>query len=114
MTIRVIQQKADQKVVEENERLILGHVTETSISPLAGSIAVPAGMFSMIKLSKVMFSQETRHRLFFAKPPPNTNIRVATLKMGLELLARCGAVFYGTAAGAAVAGRLAEKSRKIS
>lgn len=58
-------------------------------------------------LSKTMFPAHTRHRLFFAKAPPHANIRIETLKLGLELLVRSGVVFYGTAVGGAVTGRLA-------
>lgn len=56
-------------------------------------------------LGKLTFTPQTRHRLFFAKAPPNSNIRVETLKMGIELLVRSGIVFYGGAIGGAVAGR---------
>lgn len=69
--------------------------------------AAAGSLVSFAALSKVTFNKETRHRLFFAKAPPNTNIRMATLKMGIELLIRSGIVFYGAAVGGAVAGRLA-------
>ncbi|CAO3623719.1 unnamed protein product [Cunninghamella echinulata] len=61
---------------------------------------------SFTGLSKVIFPPPTRHCLFFAKAPPNTNIRMETVKMGLELLLRSGVVFYGTAVGGAITGRL--------
>lgn len=61
-------------------------------------------------LGKLMFTPKVRHRLFFAKAPPNSNIRVVTLKLGIELLFRTGVVFYGGAMGGAVAGRLAVKN----
>ncbi|CAO3593986.1 unnamed protein product [Absidia cylindrospora] len=56
---------------------------------------------------KTMFPATTRYRLFFAKAPPHANIRIETLKLGMELLVRSGIVFYGTAVGGAVTGRLA-------
>lgn len=56
-------------------------------------------------LSKLTFQANTRHRLFFAKAPANSNIRIETLKMGIELLVRSGIVFYGGAVGGAIAGR---------
>ena len=58
-------------------------------------------------LGKVTFRPDTRHRLFFAKAPANADIRIVTLKLALELVARCGVVFYGGAAGGAISGRLA-------
>ncbi|KAI9261130.1 hypothetical protein BY458DRAFT_540955 [Sporodiniella umbellata] len=60
-------------------------------------------------LSKAMFTPQTRHRLFFAKSPANSNIRVETLKLGMELLFRTGVVFYGSAIGGAVGGGLVAK-----
>ncbi|KAG2190591.1 hypothetical protein INT46_006509 [Mucor plumbeus] len=74
---------------------------------------VAAGLGALISvglLSKVTFTPQTRHRLFFAKAPPNSNIRIETLKMGVELLIRSGIVFYGGASGGAVTGRLAASS----
>lgn len=74
---------------------------------------VAAGLGALVSvglLSKVTFTPQTRHRLFFAKAPPNSNIRIETLKMGIELLIRSGIVFYGGASGGAVAGRLAASS----
>lgn len=56
-------------------------------------------------LSKISFPAHTRHRLFFANAPANSNIRVETLKLGIELLVRTGIVFYGGAVGGAIAGR---------
>ncbi|CEP08193.1 hypothetical protein [Parasitella parasitica] len=73
-------------------------------SKVAGSLGA---LVSVGLLSKVAFTPQTRHRLFFAKAPPNSNIRIETLKMGIELLIRSGIVFYGGASGGAVAGRLA-------
>lgn len=58
-------------------------------------------------LGKMTFRPDTRHRLFFAKAPANTDIRIVTLKLAMELIARCGVVFYGGAAGGAISGRLA-------
>lgn len=70
------------------------------------SIAAAAGTIASVGvLGKLTFTPQTRHRLFFAKAPPNSNIRVETLKMGIELLVRSGIVFYGGAIGGAVAGR---------
>ncbi|CAO3608900.1 unnamed protein product [Mucor hiemalis] len=74
------------------------------------SIAATAGaVVSVGVLGKLTFTPQTRHRLFFAKAPPNSNIRVETLKMGIELLIRSGIVFYGGAVGGAVAGRVFSK-----
>jgi hypothetical protein len=63
-------------------------------------------------LSKTLFTAHTRHRLFFAKSPANSNIRVETLKLGLELLFRSGVVFYGGAVGGALAGRIGDMSKR--
>ncbi|KAI8339138.1 hypothetical protein BC941DRAFT_451427 [Chlamydoabsidia padenii] len=72
---------------------------------LAASTVGSVASFGL--LSKTMFPAQTRHRLFFAKAPPHANIRIETLKLGLELLVRSGVVFYGTAVGGAITGRLA-------
>ncbi|KAI8646440.1 hypothetical protein BD408DRAFT_449717 [Parasitella parasitica] len=72
-------------------------------SKIAGSLGT---LVSVGLLSKATFTPRTRHRLFFAKAPPNSNIRIITLKMGINLLIRSGIVFYGGASGGAVAGRL--------
>ncbi|KAI7867834.1 hypothetical protein BDF14DRAFT_1725780 [Spinellus fusiger] len=81
--------------------------------PTSGLAASIGTLVSGGVLAKTMFSPTTRYRLFFATPPPHTNIRVATLKMGLEFLMRSGAVFYGGAAGGAISGRVFQgKERK--
>ena len=72
----------------------------SSLAATAGTI-VSAGI-----LGKLTFTPHTRHRLFFAKAPPGSNIRIETLKMGMELLLRSGLVFYGAASGGAIAGRV--------
>jgi seryl-tRNA(Sec) selenium transferase len=41
----------------------------------------------------------------------NSNIRIETLKMGIELLIRSGIVFYGGATGGAIAGRVFSLSK---
>ncbi|CAO3645200.1 unnamed protein product [Cunninghamella blakesleeana] len=76
--------------------------------PPRSFIATTAGsVVSFGILSKAMFPSPTRHRLFFAKASPNTNMRIETVKIGLELLLRSGIVFYGTAVSGAATGRLA-------
>ncbi|KAI7875563.1 hypothetical protein K492DRAFT_168015 [Lichtheimia hyalospora FSU 10163] len=75
--------------------------------PHSGWAATAGTLASMAVLGKVTFRPDTRHRLFFAKAPANTDIRIVTLKLALELVARCGVVFYGGAAGGAISGRLA-------
>lgn len=75
------------------------------------SIAATIGTIGSVGiLSKLMFTPQTRHRLFFARAPANSNIRIETLKMGIELLVRTGVVFYGGAVGGATAGRVMSKS----
>jgi hypothetical protein len=80
--------------------------------PNSSLAAVGGTVVSVSLLGKLAFTPQTRHRLFFAKAPPNSNIRIETLKMGIELLVRSGVVFYGGATGGAIAGRLAATSRK--
>jgi hypothetical protein len=81
--------------------------------PANSSIGAIGGtMVSMGVLGKLAFTSQVRHRLFFAKAPPNSNIRIETLKMGIELLVRSGVVFYGGATGGAIAGRLVATGRK--
>ncbi|KAI9485489.1 MAG: hypothetical protein EXX96DRAFT_545291 [Benjaminiella poitrasii] len=76
--------------------------------PPNSSAAAMIGMVASIGiLGKLSFTPNTRHRLFFAKAPVNSNIRTETLKLGMELLIRSGIVFYGGAAGGAIAGRIA-------
>lgn len=60
----------------------------------------------MVALAKATFTPATRRRLFFERAPPGANMRILAAKLGLELLWRCSAVFYGAAAGGAIAGRL--------
>ncbi|KAL0142387.1 hypothetical protein V8B55DRAFT_1497505 [Mucor lusitanicus] len=83
----------------------------TLLRPPNSKIAAGLGaLLSVGLLSKVTFTPQTRHRLFFAQAPPNSNIRLVTLKLGIELLLRSGIVFYGGASGGAIAGRLAASS----
>ncbi|KAI7893114.1 uncharacterized protein EV154DRAFT_502503 [Mucor mucedo] len=71
------------------------------------TIAATVGTIGTVGvLSKLSFPAHTRHRLFFANAPANSNIRVETLKLGIELLVRTGIVFYGGAVGGAIAGRV--------
>ncbi|KAL9542024.1 hypothetical protein PS6_010008 [Mucor atramentarius] len=82
-----------------------------SVRPPNSKVAAGLGaLVSVGLLSKVTFTPQTRHRLFFAQAPPNSNIRIVTLKLGIELLVRSGIVFYGGASGGAIAGRLAASS----
>ncbi|ORX46063.1 hypothetical protein DM01DRAFT_1339703 [Hesseltinella vesiculosa] len=75
--------------------------------PRSMTVSTLGSAVSLVILGKAMFPADTRHRLFFAKAAQGTNLRVATVKMGIEVLARCGVVFYGAAAAGATAGRLA-------
>ncbi|EPB83266.1 hypothetical protein HMPREF1544_09966 [Mucor circinelloides 1006PhL] len=85
--------------------------TPHSVKPPNSKVAAGLGaLVSVGLLSKVTFTPQTRHRLFFAQAPPNSNIRIVTLKLGIELLVRSGIVFYGGASGGAIAGRLAASS----
>lgn len=77
--------------------------------PISASAATVGTLATVGVLGKFMFTPATRHRLFFAKAPANSNIRAVTLKLGIELLIRSGIVFYGGATGGAIAGRLAAK-----
>lgn len=79
--------------------------------PNSSTAAIGGTIVSVALLGKMTFTPQTRHRLFFAKAPPNSNIRVETLKMGIELLVRSGIVFYGGATGGAIAGRLAATNK---
>ncbi|KAG0170440.1 hypothetical protein DFQ30_002512 [Apophysomyces sp. BC1015] len=88
------------------------HEQDSSEPPRSTLAAAAGSVISLAALSKVTFSKNTRHRLFFAKPPPNTNIRTATLKMALELLFRSGVVFYGSAAGGAVSTNIATYNKR--
>lgn len=86
---------------------------ETILKGPNSTIAATAGTIASVGvLGKLAFTPPTRHRLFFAKAPPNSNIRIETLKMGMELLVRSGIVFYGGATGGAIAGRVLSKSPK--
>ncbi|ORZ23993.1 hypothetical protein BCR42DRAFT_365067 [Absidia repens] len=78
--------------------------------PRSMTMSMVGSVASCGVLGKTMFPAATRHRLFFAKAPPHANIRIETLKLGMELLVRSGIVFYGTAVGGAVTGRLAVAS----
>lgn len=78
----------------------------------SGWAATAGTLVSMGVLGKMTFRPDTRHRLFFAKAPANTDIRIVTLKLAMELIARCGVVFYGGAAGGAISGRLAVAGKK--
>lgn len=78
-------------------------------SPVAATVGTVA---SIGLLGKYAFTPQTRHRLFFAKAPANSNIRVETLKLGIELLLRSGIVFYGGALGGATAGRITQAFKK--
>lgn len=82
--------------------------------PRSGWAATAGTLVSMGVLGKLTFQPDTRHRLFFAKAPANTDIRIVTLKLAMELIARCGVVFYGGAAGGAISGRLAVAGKKPS
>ncbi|KAI8969937.1 hypothetical protein BDF20DRAFT_826411 [Mycotypha africana] len=88
-------------------------ITQSANSNNAAPIfALGCSLLSAGLLGKLTFPQATRHRLFFAKAPANSNIRIVTLKLGFELLARAGIVFYGAATGGAIGGRLmAQKNR---
>ncbi|GAA5805209.1 hypothetical protein HPULCUR_010723 [Helicostylum pulchrum] len=78
------------------------------------SVAATVGTIGSVGiLSKLMFRPNTRHRLFFAQAPVNSNIRVETLKMGIELLIRTGMVFYGGAVVGASAGRVVSIKKTI-
>ncbi|CDH58289.1 predicted protein [Lichtheimia corymbifera JMRC:FSU:9682] len=80
--------------------------------PRSGWAATAGTLVSMGVLGKLTFQPDTRHRLFFAKAPANADIRIVTLKLAMELIARCGVVFYGGAAGGAISGRLAVAGKK--
>ncbi|KAG2229410.1 hypothetical protein BDF21DRAFT_236627 [Thamnidium elegans] len=78
------------------------------------SVAATVGTIGSVGiLSKLMFKPNTRHRLFFAQAPANSNIRIETLKMGIELLVRTGIVFYGGAVVGASAGRVMSIKKAI-
>lgn len=90
-----------------------GGITDNKSLVKPPNSKVAAGLGALVSvglLSKVTFTPQTRHRLFFAQAPPNSNIRIVTLKLGIELLVRSGIVFYGGASGGAIAGRLAASS----
>ncbi|KAI8076825.1 uncharacterized protein BX664DRAFT_344048 [Halteromyces radiatus] len=91
------QKDADMTISQQLEH----YPTRSLTASMAGSV------ISFGVLGKTMFPERTRHRLFFAKAPPQANLRIETLKLGIELLARCGVVFYGTAVVGAITGRLA-------
>ncbi|KAL1934800.1 hypothetical protein VTP01DRAFT_6982 [Rhizomucor pusillus] len=99
--------KISEGPVKDDQGKSISELLHQDYRPRSGMAAAAGSLVSFAALSKVTFNKETRHRLFFAKAPPNTNIRMATLKMGIELLIRSGIVFYGAAVGGAVAGRLA-------
>ncbi|KAI8372789.1 uncharacterized protein BYT42DRAFT_500587 [Radiomyces spectabilis] len=87
--------------------------SDADVLPAAPMWAATTGsLVSFGVLAKASFPPPTRHRLFFAKAPPNANIRIETLKMATELLIRSGIVFYGAAAGGALAGRVAAGNGK--
>ncbi|KAI8060752.1 hypothetical protein BC940DRAFT_337405 [Gongronella butleri] len=77
-------------------------------SSLPAEVLGWGGSFAI--LSKTMFPASTKKRLFFDKPPPGSNIRVATAKMALEVFVRIGAFFYIPAAVGGAAGRLGSYS----
>ncbi|KAI8973902.1 hypothetical protein BDB01DRAFT_808044 [Pilobolus umbonatus] len=77
--------------------------------PISVMGSIGGTVTSMMILSKLTFRPATRQRLFFGKLPPNANIRIETLKMGIELLFRAGVVFYGGAIGGAITGRMIAK-----
>ncbi|KAI7905774.1 uncharacterized protein BX663DRAFT_500855 [Cokeromyces recurvatus] len=78
--------------------------------PISFAAATIGTVTSIGVLGKLAFTANTRHRLFFAKAPANSNIRIETLKLGIELLIRSSIVFYGSAIGGAVTGRIISKS----
>lgn len=93
--------------------LLDGSATDSAalVKPPNSKVAAGLGALASVGLlSKLTFTPQTRHRLFFAQAPPNSNIRIVTLKLGVELLVRSGVVFYGGASGGAIAGRLAASS----
>ncbi|KAK4519693.1 secretory subunit [Mucor velutinosus] len=90
-----------------------GSIADSAALAKPPNSKLAAGLGALVSvglLSKVTFTPQTRHRLFFAQAPPNSNIRIVTLKLGIELLVRSGVVFYGGASGGAIAGRLAASS----
>ncbi|RCI06547.1 hypothetical protein CU098_011937 [Rhizopus stolonifer] len=96
---------ADNKITS----VISNEENNTSSSTL-GAIVGTVGSIGI--LSKATFTPQTRHRLFFAKSPANSNIRIETLKLGMELLFRSGVVFYGGAVGGALAGRIGDINKR--
>ncbi|KAL9538216.1 hypothetical protein MBANPS3_011101 [Mucor bainieri] len=108
-----ITQKKQPSAISPPSHSVEGGATDgtTLVKPPNSKIAAGLGaLISVGLLSKVTFTPQTRHRLFFAQAPPNSNIRIVTLKLGIELLVRSGIVFYGGASGRAIAGRLAASS----
>ncbi|KAG2204778.1 hypothetical protein INT47_004053 [Mucor saturninus] len=85
----------------------ISQVLKKQVEESNSTLAATVGTIGTVGvLSKLSFPAHTRHRLFFANAPANSNIRVETLKLGIELLVRTGIVFYGGAVGGAIAGRV--------
>ncbi|KAH8551985.1 hypothetical protein BGW37DRAFT_493148 [Umbelopsis sp. PMI_123] len=102
--------KVFDTIDKETTRLIAPHENEsqgqTSYFTACTFSIVSAGI-----LSKYAFTQQTRHRLFFAKAAPTSDLRIASLKVAGELLGRIALVCSGAAAAGAASGRAVALSR---
>ncbi|KAJ2961431.1 hypothetical protein NQZ79_g3301 [Umbelopsis isabellina] len=99
--------KVFETVDKETTHLLASNEKEQA-GPTSIFTAAAVSTASIGILSKYTFTPQTRHRLFFAKVAPSADLRVASIKVAGELLARltivlCGAAAAGSASGRAVA-----------
>ncbi|KAI9284104.1 hypothetical protein BC943DRAFT_326345 [Umbelopsis sp. AD052] len=104
--------KVFDTVDRETTRLMAPQGTEsapsTSYLTATAVSTVTAGVFS-----KYAFTPQTRHRLFFAKVAPTSDLRIASLKVAGELLGRISLVLCGAAAAGAASGRAASLNSSL-
>ncbi|KAI9008924.1 hypothetical protein CLU79DRAFT_775890 [Phycomyces nitens] len=96
------------ETVDHKVSQLISHQAPAASPSGVGSVCGVLG--SSVLLTKALLGPNTRHRLFFAPPPPNTSLRLSTLYKGLEFLLRGAGVFYGAAAAGATTGRLSSSS----
>ncbi|KAG2174415.1 hypothetical protein INT43_004438 [Umbelopsis isabellina] len=96
--------KVFETVDQETAHLLASNDKEQGPTSFFTAAAVSTASIGI--MSKYTFTPQTRHRLFFAKVAPSADLRVASIKVAGELLARLTIVLCGAAAAGSASGRV--------